>query len=136
MIKFSGTFMKYVKTIKPFHRDERGEMSHLLGKKIPITSVLLITSKKDAIRANHYHKKDTHYAYMLEGKMEYSYQDLQSKNKKKQSIIIGKGEIVCTPPMIIHAMRFLEDSVFLAITTEERDQKKYEKDTVRINLID
>ncbi len=128
--------MKYVKKIKPFHVDERGEMSYLLDKKIPITSILLITSKKDAIRANHYHKKDTHYSYMLAGKMEYSYQDLRSKNKKKQSVIIKKGDIVCTPPMTIHAMRFLEDSVFLAITTEDRDQKKYEKDTVRIKLID
>ena len=75
--------MKYVKKIKPFHIDERGEMSHLLEGKTPITSVLLITSKKGAIRANHYHKKDTHYAYMLKGKMEYAYQDLKSKNKKK-----------------------------------------------------
>ncbi len=128
--------MKYVKKIKPFHIDERGEMSHLLEGKTPVTSVLLITSKKGAIRANHYHKKDTHYAYMLKGKMEYAYQDLKSKNKKKQSVIVEKGDVVCTPPMTIHAMRFLEDSVFLALTTEERDQKKYEKDTVRIKLID
>lgn len=128
--------MKYVKTIKPFHIDERGEMSHLIEDKTPITSVLLITSKKGAIRANHYHKKDTHYAYILKGKMEYSYQDLKSKVKKKKTVIVNKGDIVHTPPMTIHAMRFLENSVFLAITTEARDQKEYEKDTVRIKLID
>lgn len=128
--------MKYVKTIKPFHIDERGEMRHLIDDRTPITSVLLITSKKGAIRANHYHKKDTHYSYMLEGKMEYTYQNLKIKNKKKQSVIIEKGDIVCTPPMTIHAMRFLADSVFLAITTEDRDQKKYEKDTIRVKLIE
>lgn len=128
--------MKYVKTIKPFHKDERGEMSHLIENKTPVTSVLLITSKKGAIRANHYHKKDTHYVYMFKGKMEYSYQDLKSKIKKKKTVIVNKWDIVHTPPMTIHAMKFLEDSVFLAITTEERDQKKYEKDTVHIKLID
>lgn len=128
--------MQYVKTIKPFHVDERGEMSYLVDDKTPITSVLLITSKKGAIRANHYHKKDTHYAYMLVGKMEYTYQDLKSKVKKKKAVIVKKGDIVYTPPMTIHAMKFLEDSVFLAITTKERDQKKYEKDTVRVELIE
>lgn len=128
--------MKYVKTIKPFHIDERGEMSHLIEDKTPITSVLLITSKKGSIRANHYHKKDTHYAYLLKGKMEYSYQDLKSKVKEKKSLILKKGDIVHTPPMTIHAMRFLENSVFLAITTEDRNQKKYEKDTVRVKLIE
>lgn len=128
--------MKYVKKIKPFHIDERGEMSHLIESKTPITSVLLITSKKGAIRANHYHKKDTHFSYMLEGEMEYTYQDLKSKNSRKHSVIVKKGEVIWTPPMTMHAMRFLKDSVFLAITTEERDQKKYEKDTVRVKLMD
>lgn len=129
--------MKYIKTIKPFHIDKRGEMSHLIeDNKTRITSILLITSKKGAIRANHYHKKDTHFAYILEGKMEYTYQDLKSKVKNKKTAIVKKGDIIYTPPMAIHAMKFLEDSVFLAITTEERDQKKYEKDTIRIKLID
>ncbi len=128
--------MKYVKKVKPFHIDERGEMSHLIESKTPITSVLLITSKKGAIRANHYHKKDTHFSYMLEGEMEYTYQDLKSKNARKHSVVVRKGEVIWTPPMTMHAMRFLKDSVFLAITTEQRDQKKYEKDTVRVKLID
>lgn len=129
--------MKYIKTIKPFNIDKRGEMSHLIEEnKTRITSILLITSKKGAIRANHYHKKDTHFAYILEGKMEYTYQDLRSKVKNKKTAIVKKGDIIYTPPMTIHAMKFLEDSVFLAITTEERDQKKYEKDTIRVKLID
>lgn len=127
--------MQYVKKIKPFHVDERGEMSYLLDDSISITSVLLITCKKGAIRANHYHKKDTHYSYMLKGKMEYTYQNLSAKAKRKKTIIVKEGEIVCTPSMIGHAMKFLEDSIFLALTTEQRNQKKYEKDTVRIKLI-
>jgi len=42
--------------------------------------------------------------------------------------------LVLTHPGIIHAMEALEDTVFWAITTEGRDQKKYEGDTVRINI--
>lgn len=127
--------MKYVKKIRPFFADERGEMFHLLDKNAAITSVLLVTCKKGAIRANHYHKKDAHYSYILKGSMEYTYQDVKDKNAKKHTIIVHKGEIVETSPMTIHAMKFLEDSVFIALTTEARDHKKYEKDTIRVKLI-
>lgn len=127
--------MKFIKKIKPFHVDERGEMSYILDKSIPITSALYVTCKKGAIRANHYHKKDTHYSYMIKGSMEYVYKDVSDKYAKEQRVIIKKGEMVETPPMTMHAMRFLEDSIFIALTTEARDQKKYEKDTVRVKLI-
>jgi len=36
---------------------------------------------------------------------------------------------------MIHAMRFLQPSVFLAFATESRSQEDYEADTVRIELI-
>ena len=127
--------MKYIKKLKPFHIDLRGEMTHLLDEKFKIKAVLLITCKKGAIRANHYHKKDTHHSYMLKGKMEYTYQNLNSKNKNKKTITVNVGELVITPPMTAHAMKFLEDSVILALTTEPREQKKYEKDTVRVEVI-
>ncbi len=127
--------MKIIKKIQPFFIDERGEMSYLLDNASNITSVLYITCKKGAVRANHYHKKDTHYSYMVNGSMEYTYQDVKAKNAKKHKIIVKKGEIVESPPMTIHAMRFLEDSSFIALTTESRDRKKYEKDTVRVKLV-
>lgn len=127
--------MKVKIKVKPFRIDERGEMSYLLNKEVKITSALFITSKKGSIRANHYHKKDTHYCFMVEGKMEYIYKDLNTKTKRKRVMIVKVGETVCTPPMTMHAMKFLEDSVFVALTTESRDQKKYERDTVRVKLI-
>lgn len=127
--------MKFVRKIKPFFVDERGEMSYLLDESATITSALYITCKKGSIRANHYHKKDTHYSYMLKGSMEYTYQDAKDKNAKKHTVIVSKGEIVETRPMTIHAMKFPEDSIFIAFTTEERDQAKYEKDTVRTKLV-
>lgn len=142
--------MKFIKKIKPFHVDERGEMFYLLDKSIPITSVLYITCKKGAVRANHYHKKDTHYSYMVNGSMEYTYKEINPSTSsgqnsplrqgsegqaKLKTIIVSSGEIVETPPMTVHAMRFLEDSIFIALTTEARNQKKYEKDTVRVKLI-
>ncbi len=125
--------MNIVRKVKPFHVDERGEMSYILDRETIITSALIITCKKGSIRANHYHKKDSHYAYMLEGKMEYTYRDAGSKENK--SVIVNKGEVVYSPQMTIHAMRFLVNSVFLALTTEKRDKKLYENDTVRVDIL-
>ncbi len=127
--------MKYIKQIPPFFIDDRGEMSRILDDEVNITSILLITSKKNAIRANHYHKKDIHYVYLLKGKMEYIYKDVKSKNSKKKTVIVEKNHLVKTPQMTIHAMRFLEDSVFLAFSIRPRDRKNYEKDTVRVEFI-
>lgn len=123
--------MKSVMKIKPFHIDQRGSMAHLLPKETPITSALLIESKKGAVRGNHYHKKDTHYVYLLWGKYEYIGRGLQ-KNAKNKVIIIKPGELVITQPKHAHAMRFLEDSLWIVLTTERRNKKQYEKDTVRM----
>lgn len=111
-------------------------MSHLLDGNEKFTSAVLITCNKGAVRANHWHKKDTHYSYMIEGSMEYTYRQVDEDDSKKKTLLVKKGDIVCTPPKTVHAMRFLEKSVFIALTTEERDQSQYEKDTVRIRLIE
>jgi dTDP-4-dehydrorhamnose 3,5-epimerase-like enzyme len=127
--------MKNIKKITPFHTDKRGIMLHLLDNEIPITSVLFITSKKDSVRAKHYHKKDTHYIYLLKGKVEYTYRDLKAKNSKSKSVVVVEGYRIMTPPMTAHEVKFLQDSEFLALTTEPRDPEKYEKDTVRVETI-
>jgi dTDP-4-dehydrorhamnose 3,5-epimerase-like enzyme len=116
-------------------KDERGTIKDILDPDVRIRSVLVITSRAGSIRANHYHKKDTHYVYLLSGKMEYTEKDMNSRSSRKKSYIIHPGDLVLSPPMMAHAMHFLEDTVFLAFTTERREQASYEKDTVRIQLI-
>ena len=127
------------RNIKPEFIDERGGITRVLddGKTV-IRSVLLITCKKGSIRANHYHKKDSHYSYLLSGRMEYTEQPVDANGKpqgKKETVIIEAGDMVYSPPMVIHAMNFLEDSSFLALATESRHQSAYEEDTVRVKLI-
>jgi quercetin dioxygenase-like cupin family protein len=125
--------MPTVKKIEPFFTDERGQMSHLIDRTVVINSAVLITSKKGAVRANHYHKKDEHYSYLLEGKMNYYYKSLGKSEIKK--IIVHKGEMVYTPAGEIHAMEFTEDSLFIALATEKRSSTEYEEDTIRIKII-
>ena len=56
--------------------------------------------------------------------------------KKKQVLQVKSGDIVDTPPMIAHAQKFTEDSVFLALTTREREDGKYENDTFSYPVVE
>lgn len=121
--------------VKPEFTDERGFISRLVNDdKGGFRAVLYITSKAGTERANHYHKKDSHYVYCLSGKFRYSEKDMTKRNSGIESVILKPGDLVLTKPMIAHSMEFLEDTVFLAITTEHRQQKKYEDDLVRIKI--
>lgn len=127
--------IKVFRQIMPEFTDERGEIFKLLDDgKTAIKSVLLITCKKGAIRANHYHKEDTHYVYMLSGSMEYFEKPADGKGEK-ESVIVKKGDLVYTLPRATHAMRFLEESAFITLSTKSRNQADYEHDTVRVKLI-
>ena len=55
---------------------------------------------------------------------------------KKQMLIAGVGDMVDTPPMIPHAQKFLEDTVYLALSTQKRHDGKYEEDTTAFQVIE
>ena len=127
--------MKLFKNVQPEFTDERGAITKILDDgKTDIKSILLITSSNGSIRANHYHRKDSHYCYLLSGKFEYTEQPVD-KSSKPETIIIEPGDMIFTPPMIMHAFRFLEDSAFFVFATESRSQSDYESDTIRVDLI-
>ena len=51
----------------------------------------MIESKAGSLRANHYHKTDWHYCYVISGQIRYFYRDLKS-NKKPELLIVEKGK--------------------------------------------
>jgi len=125
-----------VKKLKPEFIDERGFITRIIDQdKYPIRSVLYITGKAGTVRGNHYHKKDAHYIYCLAGKFRYSEKDISKSNSKLESVLMEPGDLLLTKPKFFHMFEFLEESVFLAITTESREQDKYEKGTVRMKVI-
>ena len=71
---------------------------------------------------------------MLSGIMEYTDAGVDGKGYK-ETVLVKKGDLVYTPSNVAHAMRFLEDSVFLTLSTESRHQDAYEDDTVRVKVI-
>ena len=109
--------------------DARGEIQPLVD--LPMESCVLITSKKSAVRANHYHRTDWHFCYVLSGSIEYYYRP-HGSDQAPQKVLVKKGELFFTPPMVDHAMVFPEDAVFLTLGRNSRTQEAYEADVVRI----
>ena len=120
-----------VKLEKPF-LDRRGTIKPLVD--IMMKSAVLIESKAGSLRANHYHKTDWHYCYILSGQIEYFYRPTGS-NQNPETIIANKDEMIFTPPMVDHGMKFPVDTVFLALSRNPRDQESYEADVVRVDMI-
>lgn len=118
--------------LSSFFEDKRGKILNIAN--ILFRSCALIKSKKNSIRANHYHKKDWHYCYVLKGKIAYYHRKHGTKTKPKK-IIINKGELFFTPPMIDHAMKFLSYTEFLTLGRGSRSKINYDEDTKKIDLI-
>lgn len=131
--------MHITRNIRPEFVDERGGITKLLDDgKTTIKSILLIHSKKGTIRANHYHKEDGHYVYMLSGRMEYYEAPVvngQPDLAAREKVNLEKGDMVYSGPMLAHAMKFLEDSEWVVLALKSRNQQDYEQDTVRVTLI-
>ena len=116
---------------KPF-TDRRGKIQPLVD--LMMKSAVMIESKRGSLRANHYHKTDWHYCYVISGCIEYYHRPTGSADVP-ECVLVRAGEMVFTPPMVDHGMKFPEDTVFLTLSRNPRDQEAYEADVVRIDLI-
>ena len=131
--KSSKKFPKHV--IVPLEQafvDARGAIQPLVDT--AIRTAQIITSRKGTVRANHYHKTDWHFCYVVSGSIEYYHRPVGSK-AKPEKIVVKTGELFFTPSMVEHAMVFPEDTVFLNLAGNKRDQKHYETDLVRVELV-
>ena len=112
--------------------DERGNIQPLVD--VDMKSCVLIDSKKGTIRANHYHKTDWHYCYVLKGRIDY-YHRPQGSDDSPEKVEIKTGQMFFTPPMVEHTMVFPEDTTFLTFGRNSRRQEVYEADVVRVQVV-
>jgi len=114
------------------HSDERGFIQPLCD--LEMKSASLLYSKKNTWRANHYHKSDWHFIYVLEGGFDYYYRKTNS-NEKIGKKTVKKNQLLYTGPLVDHAMLYTEETKLLVVSKNPRDQKTYEEDTVRIDFM-
>ena len=118
------------KTGKVF-KDERGYLLKILDK--GFSSCIEIFSKKGSIRANHYHKKDEHFCYILKGKILFFYRN-RKKGSKLNYKIMKKGDLFFTTYDQDHLAYFLKTTHFLSYSSRKRSKFDYENDLVRLNM--
>jgi quercetin dioxygenase-like cupin family protein len=111
------------------YEDIRGVIQPLVDE--PLGGAAHIISKRGAVRANHYHKTDWHYCYLLTGEVEYLHRPVGDTGNPK-SLIIKPGQLFYSPPMVEHAMNFVEDSIFIVLSGKPRHHEDYEEDVVRV----
>ena len=122
-----------IKKIKPAFEDDRGCIFDLVDKE-NISHVGMVTSKKGAIRGNHYHKTAKQITYVVSGKMELVLKYFSDKNSKPETIIMEKGDILTIDPMVAHSIKAIEETTFLIFTDKQRTGGGYEDDTHKVNL--
>ena len=116
--------------VKPAVADRRGTITDVLDG-TRVECVTLVTSKKGAVRGNHYHKKTTQYTYVLEGRFRLF---TQRVGRPVQSRVVKAGELVVTPPLERHAFVALEDSLLIACAHGPRAGRSSESDTYRLDV--
>ncbi len=117
----------YKRSERKTFEDERGLLDVLLEDGVLIKNALFMTSKTDAVRGSHVHRKDTHYCLLISGGCTYVY--LEGENPVE--VKMEPGDIVFSPSGETHKFVFTEDSEMLALATQPRSQDKYESDTER-----
>jgi dTDP-4-dehydrorhamnose 3,5-epimerase-like enzyme len=122
-----------IKKITPAFEDARGAIANILEE--PISHVAIITSKKGAVRANHYHPDQIQYVYLISGRYESFSKKIDDKNAGVEKMIIEPGSLVITPPMIAHAWNVIEDSIMLNLTTGQRHDGNFSEHTKKYKLI-
>ncbi len=113
--------------------NRNGKIQNLLLERF--TSAAIIDSVAGSVRANHYHKTDWHYAYVLSGTVWYYWRPVGSQKEPERAEFTA-GTMFFTPPMVEHAMAFPEEASFLTFAKNIRDHESHEADLVRVKLLE
>ena len=119
--------------IKDIERDSdnRGRILSIVDHNIK--NVSIIETFSNSMRSNHFHHKDFHFMYILEGEIDYFFKPLDSD--EISYFKIEAGMTIFTPNNEIHSCHFPVNTKMVVSSGFPRDQKTYEADTVRVDFI-
>ena len=111
--------------------DGRGEIVSIVDE--TIQNVSIITCNPGSIRSNHYHHRDFHFMYVLEGEIDYFYKDIDTG--EVQYLKVRAGDNIFTPDNEVHTTYFPVRTKLIVSSKYPRDQATYEADTVRVDFV-
>ncbi|OGJ56334.1 hypothetical protein A3D88_01590 [Candidatus Peribacteria bacterium RIFCSPHIGHO2_02_FULL_52_16] len=124
-----------IRRLKPVHTDDRGSILDLLNTKEPLEHIGMITFAKNAVRANHYHKKSMQYDYIVSGRLELATKGIDEPKSAVRLDTLEPGDLAMIPTNVVHAYRALEPTVLINMTTRSREGTGYENDVFRVEPI-
>jgi len=116
--------LEYLKQGEKEYIDKRGKISNYELTE-PINLIGLITSKKNTVRANHYHPIQEQKCLVTEGRFISVFKNLLDTNQPIITHVVNKGDITVTKPNVAHTMVFSENTTFLNLVRGEREHDNY-----------
>ena len=116
--------LEYLEQGQKEFADQRGKISNYELTE-PINLIGLITSKKNTIRANHYHPIQEQKCLVTEGRFISIFKNLLDNDSPIITQVVNKGDITVTKPNVAHTMVFTEDTTFLNLVSGEREHGNY-----------
>ena len=104
--------------------DNRGKISNY-NLTEPVNLIGYIESKKNTVRANHFHPIQEQKCLLIKGQFISVYKDLINEKSIKVTHVVNEGDLIVTKPNVAHAMVFTKDSIFLNLVRGEREHKNY-----------
>lgn len=116
--------LEYLKQGEKEYIDKRGKISNYeLTESINLIG--LITSKKNTVRANHYHPIQEQKCLVTEGRFISVFKNLLGADQPMITHVVNKGDITVTKPNVAHAMVFSKNTTFLNLVRGEREHNNY-----------
>jgi uncharacterized RmlC-like cupin family protein len=91
----------------------------------------LLRFKAGARRSSHWHRTDSHWLYVLDGKFDYWWKHL-GDDGKPHHIEVEAGQMVHTGPRISHWTYFPRETTLISVSTLHRQHGTHEGDVVRV----
>ncbi len=115
-------------------RNDAGAIQNLCLR--PVTSVAVIHSRPGTRRANHWHRTDWHFAYVVSGEVVYFERPVgSSEDPLATARSFPAGTMFFTPPGVEHCMFFPVETTFVTLARNVRSHESHEADLVRVELV-
>jgi uncharacterized RmlC-like cupin family protein len=82
-------------------------------------------------RSSHWHKTDSHYLYVLTGKMDYYWREVGDGGKPFH-VEVNANQMVFTGPRVEHWTVFPRETVLISVSDILRSHEGHEADLVRV----
>lgn len=114
--------------------NKSGWIQNLVEGGEPFEGVSLIHCLAGSRRSSHWHKRDSHYLYVVSGEMRYA--ERKNGTDTLVKFTVKPGQMVWTGPRVEHWTFFPKETLLISISKLGRSHEAHEADVVRVDWIE